>query len=1262
MKKILLAIIGLFFLTAEYSNAQSGSQYYKSAVHNGNRVKTVFGNWGVIGQPSDSRPRGAWRFESNGYVGDVSLFVGAEVKLPGNISYHSVVTAPVARPTKNPDTSPTGDYWTFMPVNGYFNPNQQSIAMNDDPNSWPASWPDKLSDASDPGWSGSWNGYFGKRASANQESYFVMDDNNDIRYNFAGNNTINGTGVAFRPDSLNPTRYGLGLQVSVRGLQWNQTLAQDNIFWLYEISNQGTTTYDRVVFGMLVGTYVGVTGNTSDRYGEYDDDWSFYDVNENITYTGDWGNGGKPNNSRNPFWRGPVGMVGYAFLESPGNPFDAIDNDADSDSALGGGLNLLFKASDFDSVLITAGSKIVLINNNFQRTVVTVPSADTTVTTRGLTLTIKPGITKVSEGSELTVSGKKIINPNAYDGIDNDLDGIIDENYYLHYRQVKIDAASNKTLIDILRPVRFVNHKTIVATDPNSMIDERRDELIDNDKDWNFQYDDVGRDGVADPLNPDFGEKDGFPTSGYLVGGTDTGLPGEPNIDKTDVDESDQIGLTSFYYYTPAGDVDLRDDEQLWGFLQPGNFSVPTSIENNKPVSGEDGDFVYGSGYFPLIGGKTERLSLALVYGGGNGGTIDDDVADLLKHKKTVQNIYDANYQFPIAPDPAPTLSAVAGDGKVRLYWDRKSEDAIDPVLRVKDFQGYKIFRATDREFNDAFVVTNADGNTKGYKPYIQVDKADSVQGYFYAPPDIFQAEEGFTYYMGSNSGLVHDTTDYNVVNGKTYYYVIVAYDNGDASTGIMPSQNSWKITVDQAGRVSSTSSNVAIVTPAPKVLGYKSPPTGIDLKKIKADGTGNIRFNVIDDNKIKATTYEVTFNDTRDSNQFAPLTTYYTVRDSSYYIETFTPNKVDTTLAVIQTRNLVPGTVVITQLDGTIIPETKYIINYERGAIRAKNLGDLQPDQNNLKKYRIRFQYYPVYKSPNILSSPYVTETKDADIFDGVQLSFKNDWLIVIDDTLTGFNTGPRSYSFLFANEDIPSLNLYSTKYPVDYDIVFSNSIVDTSDDFYGSVRVPVNFRIWNRTDQKYTRFVFSDNDGNLKLSPVDQFYFFDYDKNDSLRYTWYMNFFTRPNSPDTTYTFTDGDTLKIRLKKSFRKGDRFAFSAEKPTITKALAAKDMDMIRVVPNPYVVSSTLEAPNLPGKFGRGERKILFQNVPVDSKISIFTVRGDLVRVLYANGNLSDGSVAWDVKSSENLDIAFGVYFYAVESSIGTKTGKIAIIK
>ena len=96
------------------------------------------------------------------------------------------------------------------------------------------------------------------------------------------------------------------------------------------------------------------------------------------------------------------------------------------------------------------------------------------------------------------------------------------------------------------------------SNDP--LLDEARDDGIDNDGDWDPLIDDLGADGVA--LTGDAGEGDGFPTNG------------EPHFDKTDVDESDQIGLNAFEYFSPPGAVRMRDDQGLWDRMAPGHFDV----------------------------------------------------------------------------------------------------------------------------------------------------------------------------------------------------------------------------------------------------------------------------------------------------------------------------------------------------------------------------------------------------------------------------------------------------------------------------------------------------------------------------------------------------------------------------------------------------------------------------------------------------------------------------------------------------------------
>jgi len=172
MKTVLRIIIILEFLfSASIFSQQSGQQYYRTGIMNGSNIKTIFTNYGVIGQPSSSNVRGSWKYPLNGYIGDESFFVGVEFPIKDynndtkNDTVHSVISCPVQRPTKNTDTDPSGsDYWTFMPVDNSGKLNSQTVAMSNDNSTWPASW------------NGVWKGIDGKN-----KAEIVVGEAGDIR-------------------------------------------------------------------------------------------------------------------------------------------------------------------------------------------------------------------------------------------------------------------------------------------------------------------------------------------------------------------------------------------------------------------------------------------------------------------------------------------------------------------------------------------------------------------------------------------------------------------------------------------------------------------------------------------------------------------------------------------------------------------------------------------------------------------------------------------------------------------------------------------------------------------------------------------------------------------------------------------------------------------------------------------------------------------------------------------------------------------------
>ncbi len=281
----------------------------------GNLVRTVFINWGEIAHWPDS-PSGEWpKGTGHQYVDGVALVVQARTRdtsgnpiYPLETQYREFV-----------DRGPQDQLWGWAPLPGYFNPQGDKPAITTDPTSWPDHWPDKAdgwinpneirNDFDDDG-NGLiddvvyWNGFFGKGVfNADVETYFVFDDDPDEEW-------------AFYPDPFDSTRRGLGLEVASRLFQWSQVLAEDVIFSVYFITNEGKTDYDSTYYCFYIDWGVGGTDDSSDDTGDYN---TLLD----IAWAWDYDGYGTPGN-----WN-PVGVAGFAFLESPGIYDDLADNDTD---------------------------------------------------------------------------------------------------------------------------------------------------------------------------------------------------------------------------------------------------------------------------------------------------------------------------------------------------------------------------------------------------------------------------------------------------------------------------------------------------------------------------------------------------------------------------------------------------------------------------------------------------------------------------------------------------------------------------------------------------------------------------------------------------------------------------------------------------------------------------------------------------------------------------------------------------------------------
>ena len=135
----------------------------------------------------------------------------------------------------------------------------------------------------------------------------------------------------------------------------------------------------------------------------------------------------------------------------------------------------------------------------------------------------------------------------------------------------------------------------------------------------------------------------------------------------------------------------------------------------------------------------------------------------------------------------------------------------------------------------------------------------------------------------------------------------------------------------------------------------------------------------------------------------------------------------------------------------------------------------------------------------------------------------------------------------------------------------------------------------------------------------------------------------------------------LEIFTRKEFSSLDNHIYETSSGKEDAAKVINNLEAVSVVPNPYVATAIWEQkPYL--QSGRGERKIFFINLPMECTIRIYTMAGELVRKLEHNESVFNGAESWDLLNLDNLEIAYGVYIYHIETDNAETIGKFAVIK
>ncbi len=1171
-KKLNLSLKGMQYedMVRIFGDNYKGNRVFKTAgesreirevIINGNKITTVLFNYGSITKPNYLGNRADLVWNSLGYgfeFGPLAAGVVANPRAGGGFDTLKITSDSYIL-TSQGDYNPDGTLkWGWLPKSGYADPASLEIARlnapdnNKDgkPDSWPERW-------YSPG-AGKyvWPAFLGDQATApDEEVYYVMDDYTNAEFPY----------YPFPGDS---TKRGLGLDMEVRVLQFNNPLAEDVMFLVYQVTNASEKDLPKVYFGMQGDPHVGgpndwgddrayfipATGSLADPYVQRA---------RNMVYA--WDDDGKGDGGKK------CGYFGWKFLESPTLSNDAIDNDDDG----------ITDETPFN----TKGTYI-----------------------DGITVSLTTGISDITK-------------------------------------------------------------YTAVYGAPRARWSG------DEDGDWDKTKDDIGIDGIG-PDSPnypgqDYGEGDGFPSQAfysdvnnnnkYDAGEplTDLHIPGykwagsETSFGMRDITESDQIGLSSFHAAGYGESIFPRDDAKMWEWLSS------NTIDPNQELLNEEGDniFNFGTGPLSLERGETQRFSMAILFG--------DNLNDLVLNAETSSRVLESDYRFAKPPEK-PIVRVVPGHDKVTLYWNTESEASFDPFLRAFDFQGYKIYRSRDYTFSDVYTITDGNG-----VPFLgqalfdqntgksaQFDLKDTISGFH----PIEYAGRGIKYYLGNNTGLVHEYVDSTVTNGIKYYYAVVAYDAGSDKFGIPPTETQAAISKDAITGKLKFDVNTAEATPGPVPSGISDAQAGINGAPTAigtTNSTGTIRVGVLENYVVPEKLYVVAFNDS----------VTYTLLDSTGVNETFVSK--DTVYVTLSSVNIVRGSVEVYTSGNTLVDTTKYDVNYDAGKIKARTSGALASGET----FKVRYRYYPVYRSK-------LVNDEDANkSFEGMRIYIKNDSLS-IDYAKSGFSdkTVNNLYTINHYYHTVGSAQL-RVKYRADWEIRWNSldsvKTVVGADTIYQwaevgdtaraatspalrTVKTP--FRIVNVTDNLPATYLIVDKNNKTKnkwdwgetivLQPQGE---------TGLK-TSYEVIINRPkNDSVTTPVYPErGDVFTVFNKKPFRAGDKFKFETKEFAFEQVTAKSMLDEIIVVPNPYVGFSTSEEPGL-SPTSRGDRNIQFRHLPPTCTIRIYTLTGELVKTLQKDD--LTGFISWDLLTSEGQRTAYGVYIYHVDApGVGEKIGRFALIK
>jgi hypothetical protein len=769
------------------------------------------------------------------------------------------------------------------------------------------------------------------------------------------------------------------------------------------------------------------------------------------------------------------------------------------------------------------------------------------------------------------------------------------------------------------------------------------------------------------------------------------------------------LGMTAFKIFVRAGKVsDPNTDAEAYKIMRGIDFV--TNIEDAYDEWGVDnaGDkrFIMVSGPFNLANNASAATCIGVMACAT--GDFAKDTILIKKVSDVAQEIYNNGFEL-ATPPSAPVLSVTPGDKSVLLSWTRKSEITPDPfyekidssmtwwtyfpgtwkylrdtmlvsMFSIKtgestyvminrgaanpvngtdtlqalynqkamyepyDFQGYLIYRArTPSDLSDPAkreVLGTAYNNTTTGATSYAYDKIDGVQIVIDVSNNIVVYPGGSSDTtkkydtLGTDRGLIYSYLDENVINNFGWYYGISAYDY---------QPNVYFTRKCPTSLVSNPGGNNAVFgmarTPTVDMKPAEVTFTSLGGSDARTSGGAVDYYNVlqiVNPQASKQDTFRLKWAATK-------------LYSNPYNYPIYTGSMRDSIRVIVKDT---AGTVISDSIVDSLLSTQSIAIKYDylAGSSAPMFFGSF-PNQNLFG---------------GAISNPYVAWNYQGAKFDSLQVveiaggarTYPKDSIFTLVDTINVFKAEIARWQWRGSDIEIrwkDSIGQVGTN-------PSGNILTCTVWDITNNVEVPWEGGLTkaNMTKSAWCFNPLSTSSGTTKyidstmvagigmhIAGVTMYFKRFGGVGTASRMSWP----NRPETGDIWRAFCSGPRPPVD-------GETGIFITSKSIQITALSQSLLDNVRVVPNPYLVRAKWDASD-------DYPNIYFTHLPAKCKIRIYSIAGDLVRVLQHDSNIddNDGTEKWDLLTPYLKRVASGIYIYHVDApGIGTKIGKFAIIK